>query len=85
SWHRVFASLRPAVPTAGEVDKIFANVGFGGIVLMVAGSGLSLEFLSYVESAALAVGARLIDVGDYFDDMRLDGMAVDGQRIEGSR
>jgi uncharacterized protein (DUF58 family) len=83
SWHRVFAALRPAVPTPREVDEIFANAGFGGIVLMVAGNGLSSEFLSYVEAAAMAAGARLIDVGDYFDDMRVDGMTLDGQRIGG--
>jgi uncharacterized protein (DUF58 family) len=67
SWHRIFASVRAAVPSPSDVDEIFAHVGFGGIVLMVAGNGLSSAFLSYVESAAMAAGVRVIDVGDYLD------------------
>jgi uncharacterized protein (DUF58 family) len=85
SWHRIFAALRPAVPTPAEVDEIFANEGFGGIVLMVLGNGLSPEFLSYVESAAMAAGSHLIDIGDYFDDLRIDGLTLDGQRTRSQR
>ena len=85
SWHRIFAALRAAVPTPSDVDELFANVGFGGIVLVVAGNGLSFEFLSYVKSAAMAAGVRVIDVGEYFDGMRIDGQRIDGQRIDGRR
>lgn len=70
SCHRIYASLRAAVPTPSDVDQLLATVGFGGIVLMVAGNGLSVEFLSYIESAAMAAGVRLIDIGDYLDGPR---------------
>jgi uncharacterized protein (DUF58 family) len=70
AWHRIFAALGAAELTPSEVDELFANVGFGGLVLMVAGNGVPPEFLSYVQSASIAAGVRVLDIGDYIEGAR---------------
>ena len=67
SWHRIFALIRAEIPEPATVDALFATVGTGGIVLMAVGNGVSSEFFSYVQSAAMLAGVRVIDCADYID------------------
>ena len=67
SWHRIFALIRAEVPDPATVDALFASVGAGGVVLMAVGDGVSSPFLSYVESAAMLTGVRVIDCAEYAD------------------
>ena len=67
SWHQIFALIRAEIPEPATVDALFASVGTGGIVLVVVGSGVSFEFLSYVESAAMLAGVRVVGCADYID------------------
>ncbi len=66
-FHKIFASLLPAVPEPETVDALLDRVGVGGVVVLATGDGLSDAFLSYVESAASVAGVRLIRVADYQD------------------
>jgi uncharacterized protein (DUF58 family) len=67
SWHRIFALIRAEIPEPATVDALFAGVGTGGRVLMAVGSGVSFEFLSYVESTAMLNGVGVIDCADYIE------------------
>jgi len=69
-FHKIFASLLPAVPDAETVDAVLDRVGVGGVVVLATGDGLSDAFLSYVESAASRAGVRLVRVADYLDTVR---------------
>jgi uncharacterized protein (DUF58 family) len=69
-WHRIFSLLRAEIPQRDTVDAVIAEVGSGGIVLMAVGNGVPVEFLSYVESAAMIAGVRVINCADYIDGRR---------------
>jgi uncharacterized protein (DUF58 family) len=78
-WHRIFAILRAEIPEHDTVDAVLANVGLGGVVLMAVGNGVPVEFVSYVESAAMVAGVRVVNCADYVDGQRVDSQRIDGQ------
>jgi uncharacterized protein (DUF58 family) len=71
SSHRVFAELKGVgVPTPATVDRLLAEVGRGGVIVVAVGPAAPASFRDRLDDAAAAVGASILDIADYVDGRR---------------
>jgi uncharacterized protein (DUF58 family) len=71
SWHRVFAELKGVgLPAAATFDRLLAEVGLGGLIVVALGLAAPAGFLYHLEYAAAAAGAGVLDTSEYVDGRR---------------
>jgi uncharacterized protein (DUF58 family) len=71
SWHRVFAELKGVgLPAAATFDRLLAEVGLGGVLVVALGHAASAGFLDHIEYATSVAGAGVLDTADYVDGRR---------------
>jgi uncharacterized protein (DUF58 family) len=71
TWHRVFAELNGAgIPTPATFDRLLAEVGLGGVLVVAIGSAAPAGFLTHLEYATAAQGTGVLDTSQYADGRR---------------
>ena len=71
SWHRVFAEMTGVgMPAPATLDRLLAEVGLGGVLVVAVGSAATAGFLNHIEYATAAAGAGVLDTADYVDGRR---------------
>jgi uncharacterized protein (DUF58 family) len=71
SWHRIFAELKGiGVPGSALFDRLLADVGLGGLILVTLGLAVPAGLMVHLEYAATAAGAGILDTADYVDGRR---------------
>jgi uncharacterized protein (DUF58 family) len=71
SWHRVFAELKGVgVPAPATFDRLLAELGPGGVIVVAVGSAAPASFRDHLHYAAAAAGAGVLDISDDADGRR---------------
>jgi uncharacterized protein (DUF58 family) len=71
SWHRVFAETTGVgIPAPATLDRLLADVGLGGVLVVAVGSAAPTGFLYHLEYATAALGAGILNTSDYVDGRR---------------
>jgi uncharacterized protein (DUF58 family) len=71
SWHRIFAEMKGVgLPAAATFDRLLAEVGLGGVLVVALGPAVSPGFLEHIEHATSLAGAGVLDTADYVDGPR---------------
>jgi hypothetical protein len=58
------------VPAPATLDRLLAEVGLGGVIVVAVGSAAPASFLNHLEYATAAAGAGVLDTAHYVERRR---------------
>jgi uncharacterized protein (DUF58 family) len=71
SWHRIFAEMKGVgLPAPATFDRLLAEVGPGGVIVVAVGSAVPAGFRYHIEYATAVAGVGVLDTAQYIDGRR---------------